>query len=244
MGSSRLPGKVLLNLDQTNTMLDYVISQLKNCKFIDKIIVATTNLKEDKAIVTFCKKNKINFFIGSSEDVLDRYYQCAKIFSISTVVRITADCPLVDPNIVDKLISKYIHNSFDVVVTHHPRSFPHGIADIEIFSVNLLEKIWKDAKKPSEREHVTLYFYNNRDKFKVFNFKNNANLSKIKLSVDRNEDLELVKKIIQHINNRPILISNILHLFKKNPEFFKINSDFILDEGLQKSLKEDKILGF
>lgn len=243
MGSTRFPDKIFKKINGL-TVLECLLEQLSHSQLLTNKIIATSTSTKDDTIANFANSKKIIFFRGQEIDVLDRYYQCAKIFSISTVVRITADCPLVDPNIVDKLISKYIHNSFDVVVTHHPRSFPHGIADIEIFSVNLLEKIWKDAKKPSEREHVTLYFYNNRDKFKVFNFKNNANLSKIKLSVDRNEDLELVKKIIQHINNRPILISNILHLFKKNPEFFKINSDFILDEGLQKSLKEDKILGF
>ncbi len=243
MGSSRLPGKVLLKLDKTNTMLDYVISQLKNCKLLDKIIIATTNLEEDKIISNYCQKNEINYFEGSSKDVLDRYYQCAKKLSITTIVRITADCPLVDPNIVDKLVTEYTDNSFDVVATHNPRSFPNGIADIEIFSFKLLEKIWKEAKKPSEREHVTPYFYNNPNNFKIFNFKNNENLSKIKLSVDRNMDIQLVKKIIGQTNNRPIHLSDILTILKNNPEFTEINSNFIIDEGLQKSLEEDRKSG-
>jgi len=244
MGSLRLPGKVFLNLDNTNTMLDYVISQLKNCKNIDKIIVATSNLEEDIVIKNYCEKNNLDYFEGSSKDVLDRYYKCAKKFSISTIVRITADCPLVDPNIVDKLILEYTNNSFDVVATHKPRSFPQGVADIEIFSFRSLEKIWKESKKPSEREHVTPYFYNNPNKFKIFNYEYHENLSKIKLSVDRNPDLQFVKKIIEKINNRPILVSNILKVIRNNPEFLDINSDFILDEGLKKSIEEDKKLGY
>jgi spore coat polysaccharide biosynthesis protein SpsF len=244
MGSSRLPGKVLLKLDKTNTILDYVISQLKNCKSLDKIMIATTNLEEDKIITNFCKKNKITCFEGSSDDVLDRYYQCAKKLSITTIVRITSDCPLVDPNIIDKLIYEYTNNSFDVVATHNPHSFPIGVADIEIFSFSLLEKIWNDAKKLSEREHVTLYFYNNKNKFKIFNFKNNENLSKIKLAVDRNTDFELLKKIISQTKKRPILLEDILKILKNNPKFLKINSNFVPNEGLKKSLEEDKKFGF
>jgi len=244
MNSSRLPGKILLKIDKSHTVLDYVISQLKHCKQIDNIIIATTNCKEDKIITNFCKKNKINYFVGSSEDVLDRYYQCAKKFNISIIVRITADCPLVDPNIVDKLIDEYTNHKFDVVATHKPRSFPQGIADIEIFSFQSLENIWKNSKKPSEREHVTLYFYNNPKKFKFFNLKNFEDFSKIKLSIDRDLDYKFVKKIIEQINSKPIFISDVLEILQKNPQFLEINNNYILDEGLKRSIENDKKLGY
>ena len=244
MGSSRLPGKVLMNLDKTNSVLYYVISQLQNCKLLDEIVIATTNLKEDKKIIEFSKKKQINFFQGSSDDVLDRFYQCAKKFSFPIIVRITADCPLIDPSKVDFVVQKYVDNSFDYVNTHSPRTFPQGSADIEVFSFKLLEEAWKNAKKPSEREHVTPYFYNNPKKFKIFSCQNSKNLSKLKWSVDREPDLNFVKEIISRIEKRPILTEDILKIFEKEPHLLEINSNYVFEEGYMKSLEQDKKLGY
>lgn len=244
MGSSRLPGKVMMELDNKNSMLSFVISQIKSSKLIDEIVVATTDLKEDKKIIEFAKKNSINYFQGSSDDVLDRFYNCAKKFSFSKIVRITADCPLIDPTVVDMVVKTYADNSYDYVTTHIPRTFPQGTADIEVFSFKSLEDAWRKAKKPSEREHVTPYFYNNPEKFKFFNCKYSKNFSKIKLSVDRKTDLFFVKEVISRIKKRPILINDVLQVLKIEPELVKINSAYVEEEGYKKSLEDDRRLGY
>ncbi len=166
MGSSRLPGKTLMKLDKKNTVLHFIINQLEHSKLIDKIVVATTNLKEDDSIEILAKNSNIEIFRGHPDDVLDRYYQCAKKFSIDIIVRITADNPLIDPTIVDDLIKKFTSNSYDFLTNAHVRTFPYG-TEVEIFSFKALEKAWKNATKPFEREHVTPYFYNNPKYFKI-----------------------------------------------------------------------------
>ena len=122
----------------------------------------------------------ITFFRGSSNDVLDRYFQCAKKFSINTIVRITADNPLIDPNIVDLVIDKYNNTKCDYGTNCLPRTFPYG-TEVEIFSFKKLHEVWQNAKKPSEREHVTPYFYNNPDLFKIINLEHSKNISNLSL---------------------------------------------------------------
>lgn len=239
MGSTRLPGKVMLNIDEKNPIIYYVIKQISESRLCDQIVIATTTLPEDEKIVKFAKNMSIPCFRGSAEDVLDRYYQCAKIFSLSTIIRITSDNPLIDPKLVDDAISFYKSNSYDYVTNCRERTFPQG-TEIEIFSFNALEKIWKNARKLSEREHVTPYFYNNPDQFKMFNIKNNENISHLRWTVDREKDLELVKKIILKIKKSPILMKDILELFQKEPELIDINKSYVLDEGYLKSLEIDK----
>ncbi len=239
IGSTRLPGKVMLNLDEKNPVLHYVLEQLRSCKLIDKIIVATTTLDEDNVIENFADTMDVDVFRGSSSDVLDRYYQCAKKFSIDTIIRITADNPLIDPTIVDDLIKKFTSNSYDYLTNAYVRTFPYG-TEVEIFSFKALEKAWKNATKPSEREHVTPYFYNNPDNFKIFNVEYSKNISNLRWTIDRKNDLSLVKSIISKIKKRPILMNDILNLFSKEPELFEINRNHILNEGYQKSLKEDE----
>lgn len=226
MGSTRLPGKVLMKLDQRNTVLDYVIRQLQSCKSIEKIIVATTSLKEDDAIKTYAKNENLPCFRGSSSDVLDRYYQCATINSLSIIVRITADNPLIDPIIVEKIITKFRSGKYDYVTNVLVRSFPYG-TEIEVFSFNALEKAWHEAKKSHEREHVTPYFYNNPKKFKIYNVKNRKNLSSFRWTIDQLEDFILVKNIVSKINKRPILMNDILNLLSKEPELAIINKNVV-----------------
>lgn len=238
MGSSRLPGKAMLLVDQKRPVLDYVIEQLRYSKLIDKIVVATTSLQEDKKIVQFCKNKGVECFSGSETDVLDRHYQCAKKFSFDTIVRIPSDKPLIDPKIVDMVLEKYFSNSFDYVTNFEPYTFPHG-TQVEIFSFKALETSWKNASLPSEREHVTPYIYKNKKKFKIFNVANSENLSKYRWEVDRVNDLKLVRIIVSKIRKKPILMNDILDLFVREPELVKINQTDNPDEGYLKSLKED-----
>ena len=240
IGSTRLPGKAMLSVENNKTILHFVIKQLQNCKLVDKIIIATTTLEDDKQIVNLSKDLGIDCFRGSSDNVLDRHYQCAKEYSVSTIVRIPSDKPLIDPEIVDSVINSFKNNSCDYITNFLPNpTFPSG-TEVEVFSMNGLERVWKKAKLPSEREHVTNYFSNHEDEFEIAHIENSKNLSYLRFAVDRMEDLELVRLIVSKIKKRPILMKNIVDLFNKEPELVKINKNVNRDEGEIKSLKEDQ----
>ena len=239
MGSTRLPGKVLNLVNEQDTSLYFTINQLKNCKLIDKIVIATTDNTEDDVIEKFCKKNGIDCFRGNSDDVLSRYYDCAKKFSFSEILRVTGDCPLIDPNIVDEGISIFKRNIYDYVTNTFPRTYPDG-NETEIFSFSALENAFSNSVLPSEREHVTPYFRNKKESFRIFNFTNNENISDLRWTLDYEVDLELIKIIISKIDTRPIHLREILELFENEPDLKKINQDHKPNEGYNRSLKEDE----
>ena len=238
MGSSRLSGKTLMKIDEKNTILDYVINQLSYSKLIDKIIIATTDLPEDDIICKTLISKKISFFRGSSKNVLDRYFQCAKKYSIDTIVRITADNPLIDQNVVDLIINEYNNIKCDYMTNIIDRTFPYG-NEVEVFSIISLEKTWRNAKKPSELEHVTPFIREPNNKFIIKNIKNKKNLSHLRYTVDRIEDIKLVKKITQNIISRPILINDIINLYQKIPQIFEINKN-VKHDGYLLSLENDE----
>jgi spore coat polysaccharide biosynthesis protein SpsF len=239
MGSSRLPGKVLLKIDDGMTVLDYVIKQVQAAKKIEKILVATTNLKEDDLVCEHLRSQNIEFFRGSSNDVLDRYYQCAKEFSIDVIVRITADNPLIDPSVVDLVITEYKRNRCDYTTNTLHRTFPYG-TEVEVFSFDALEKVWKNAKLPSEREHVTPFIRDPKNGFNLMNIVNtDDNYSHLRYTVDRAEDLQLVREIVKNIPTRPILTQNIIQLYKNKPALFEINKN-VKHDGYLSALKKDE----
>ena len=240
MGSTRLPGKVMLDVESNKTVLYFVIKQLQSCKLVDKIIVATTTLEDDKQIANFSKQLGIDSFRGSSDNVLDRYYQCAKEYSVSTIVRIPSDKPLIDPEIVDNVVSMFMNSSYDYITNFLPNpTFPSG-TEVEVFSINALKKAWEKAKLPSEKEHVTPYFTNHEDEFKITHIENSENLSHLSWAVDRIEDLKLVRKIVSKIKKRPIMMKDIVDLFAKEPALVEINKNVNRKEGNLKSMKEDE----
>ena len=239
MGSSRLPGKVMAKVDSEHIVFDYLINQLKHSKLIEKIIIATTTNKEDDQIVEFAKKKQIEFFRGNESDVLDRFYQCAKNFSSNNILRITSDNPLVDPTIIDELIINYQKFSCDYACNNLVRTFPIGLEG-EIFSFSTLEKTWKNAILPSEREHVSSYMKKNSNIFKHFNLRNQIKVPTLRLTIDREEDLELIRIVISKISERPILMNNILELYNNEPKLFEINNHIDPLEGYNKSIKHDK----
>jgi spore coat polysaccharide biosynthesis protein SpsF len=239
MGSTRLPGKVLMLLDKEHTTLDYVINQLKHSKLLGKIIIATTNLDEDDIIIDFAKKNKIEYFRGKSTDVLDRYYKCAEKFSLDTIARITSDHPLIDPTIVDQIITNFQKIGCDYASNNLIRTFPVGF-DAEVFSRQALEKTWREAKLPSEREHVTPFMKKNKDLFKQFNLKSSKNIPISRLTLDREEDLKILRAIVSKISERPILFRDIFELVEQEPSLLELCNNIDSIEGYNKSLKEDK----
>ena len=239
MGSTRLPGKVMLPVDDSNPIIWYVVRQLQQSKLCNKLVIATTTNPEDEKIVDFAKKNSVLYFRGSVQDCLDRYYQCAKSFSLSIIVRITSDNPLIDPTLVDEAIKLFKDKNYDYVTNSKPRSFQQG-TEVEVFSFRALEKAWKEAKKPSEREHVTPYFYNNPDKFRIFNITSQKNISNLRWTVDRMEDLNFVRTVVSKLNKSPILMKDILMLLETEPHLADMNKNYVMDEGYLKSLEDDK----
>lgn len=240
LSSTRLPGKVLKKVYDEKTVLDCVIDQLSFSQNIDSIVVAISDTKNDDLLETHLIKKNINYFRGNELDVLDRFYQCAKINSFPIIVRIPADKPLIDPFFVDMIIKKFKEKNFDYMTTFNPPTFPRG-SEVEIFSIESLFTAWKNAKLPSEREHVTPYFYT-QNKFKIFNYSNSKDLSDIRYAVDRYEDLMLVRKIFTNIKKRPIEMSDILELLSKDQALLEINKNVNHNEGYEKSLKEDQKL--
>ncbi len=238
MGSSRLPGKVLMKSDNGTPILYHVINQLRHCSKVKNLVIATTTNQEDDEIEKFADNNSVNVFRGSEKDVLDRYFQCAKKYSFSTIVRITSDCPLIDPQIVDKVIERFFSGNYDYATNTLIRTFPIG-TDAEVFSFSALETAWKNAQLPSEREHVTPHL-RNKGNFKTINVENDTNISNLRLTVDRIEDFELINEILNNLSINPIHLENILELFSRKPELIEINKHINNNEGLDRSLKEDE----
>ena len=229
LNSSRLNKKILLKIENKN-LLEHLFSQLSYSTHIDKKIIATTINKIDDEIENFAKLQNITFFRGNPLDVLDRYYRCAKFFNLETIVRISGDAPLIDPSIVDKTIEYYKKNNFDYVSNFFNRSYPIG-TEIEIFSFKTLEKCWMNAKKSSEKEHVTPFIYNNPELFKIGHIEYKKNISHLHWTVDQIEDFKFVELIFKKIKKRPILMDDILELLENEPELLEINKNTDPFEG-------------
>lgn len=197
--SKRLPGKHLkiLNNRSKLTMLDYCIKRCKKSKIKD-IILCTSYNKNDDIYETYAKKNKINIFRGSKNNVLKRFIDCSEKYNLTDIVRITGDCPLVDKNIINNLLKIYRRGDYDYVSNITPPTFPDGL-DVEIVSLVALKKSFSENKTDENREHVTLHIRKNIN-YKKFNMINYIDLSKTKWSVDNITDLELIKKIINHFH--------------------------------------------
>lgn len=241
MTSTRLPGKVLKEV-RGKPLLSYLIERLRRVNNIEKIIIATTNNKEDDPIVELCKKEFVSYFRGSEDDVLDRYYQTAKKFGVDHVVRITSDCPLIDPQICDRVIGIYINSDIDYV--HTGLTFAEGV-DCEVLSFRALQKAWHEANLKSEREHITLYIHNHLKLFKKITLINETDDSKYRFTVDEWEDYLVVKAILEGLYSRdsqPFTANDVKEFLDAHPDIFQLNSNIIRNFGLFKSLKGDKLV--
>lgn len=227
MGSTRLPGKVMLDLCG-KTVLEHVIQRVKRVKNIDEIVIATTIDKKDNVIVEEAMKCGVKVFRGSEEDVLSRYYYAAKENKADVVVRITSDCPLIDPEITQRTIDYYLINKdkFDYVSDTLERTFPRGL-DTEIFSFKVLEKAFNEATLQPDREHVTPYIWDNPNMFSLGCYKNDVDYSKYRWTLDTEEDFELIKSIYEYLyplKRENFNMLNILELYQKDKELIEINN--------------------
>jgi spore coat polysaccharide biosynthesis protein SpsF len=240
MASTRLPGKVLINI-QGKPLLERVIERVKKSKLIDEIIIATTTNEKDRAIIELARAQGLPCYSGSEDDVLDRFYQTAREFHADVIVRITSDDPLKDPEVIDRVVGYFLDNrdKFDYVSNNQPPTYPEGL-DVEVFSFNALEKAWQEARKPSEREHVTPFIWNHSEIFRLKNIENYEDLSSLRWTLDNESDLRFMREVYARFNNSAFLMKDILSLLRAEPEVARINQGIPRNEGYLNSLKKER----
>lgn len=244
MSSTRLPGKVLKPLGSKMT-IQYVFDQLKGSKLLTQSLLATSTDHSDDPIAAWAKRAKVECERGSLMDVLDRYYQAAKAHHADAVVRITADCPLIDAEVVDKVIERFLKGDCDYCSNVNPPTFPDGL-DTEVMSFNALERAWKEASHPVEREHVTIYMRNYPRQFRIVNVTSPIDYSKLRWTLDTQQDYEFLNRVIQklelsHIrdHNPRFSMNDVLELLKQDNSLLEINHDIPRNEGYFSSLQHD-----
>ncbi|WP_142414612.1 cytidylyltransferase domain-containing protein [Hathewaya massiliensis] len=228
MGSTRLPGKVLKKICG-KTVLEHDINRLKKINNIDEIVIATTTLEKDNAIVEESERLNAKYFRGSEEDVLSRYYYAAKKYNADAIVRVTSDCPLIDWAVSEKIIQCYLDNidKYDYVSNTIERTYPRGL-DTEVFSFKALEKAFKESNLERDREHVTPYIWDNSNIFRLYYYKNDIDYSELRWTLDTEEDFELINKIYKLLYPNKGLefkLEDMLNLYDIVPELYSINKE-------------------
>jgi len=239
LSSSRLPRKVLLPLGKDgNLVIDHVYNRLQSCNYIDEIYIATSNDKSDDDLANYCLEKNYKIFRGSLDDVLKRFADVINISKASHIVRITADCPLIEPTIIDNCIIGCVNNNYDLFGLKG--SFPDGL-DVQVFSSNSILTANKKAKKKSEREHVGPYIENPSNNFLVGGIEPFLDHYHYRFTLDEQVDYELLQAVFEKFdfNKKFVSIIDIIDFVDKNPQIKSLNSDIIRNEGYQKSLKDD-----
>ena len=225
MGSSRLPKKVMKEV-LGRPMIGFLLERLSKSNKLDQIVLATSKKSLDRVLASYVKKLGFPVILGSENDVLDRYYRAAKEFKPNNIVRITGDCPLIDSNLIDKIICNFIEKDVDYLSNIWPRTFPKGL-DIEVFTFEALERAVSETTNPYDREHVTPYIRESGN-FKVANFTNKIDCSMERWTVDWQEDFDLIKKIFESFSPRVNFSwEEILELRMRNSQLFEVNEHLI-----------------
>jgi spore coat polysaccharide biosynthesis protein SpsF len=224
MGSTRLPGKVLLDL-AGEPMLVRVVNRTRRAQTLDEVVVATTVQPADEAIVRLCAERGWPCSRGSEDDVLDRYYQAAVVHQADVVVRITSDCPLIEPEIMDQVVQEFLdlQPRIDYACNVLPRrTFPRGL-DTEVMRFDVLEQAWREDPNPAWREHVTPYIQRNPDLFRIHGVSNKVDYSHMRWTVDTPEDLAFVRRIYNHFGHDRFFWREVLAVLEAHPEWLEIN---------------------
>ena len=230
MGSTRLPHKVLMDLGG-ESVLARVIRRLSRSRMVSELIVATTDSSGDDAIVRECQRLGVSCFRGSEHDVLDRYYQAARAAVAESVVRITSDCPLIDAALVDDTVGTFVEQQADYASNVFPRTYPRGL-DAEVFTMTALNRAWRQASEPHQREHVTPYFYEHPETFKLASTRSESDYSAYRWTLDTAEDLELLRNIYARFGNQDNFgWREVVMLMEREPELAELNTHVV-----QKSL--------
>lgn len=240
LGSTRLPGKVLLDLYGKPVLLR-VIERVKKARGIDNVVVVTTLDARDLPLVKLCAELGVQVFCGSEDDVLDRFYQAAKILKPDHIVRITADCPVMDPALIEQVVSRHLDSGADYTANVLEETFPDG-EDIEIMKFSALERAWKEASLISEREHVTPYIRKNGSLFRLESVKCPENHSSERWTLDTQRDFDFLSAMYESLAPADEFfgMDKVLKLLRDKPGLRDINSGIERNEGYAKSLREDK----
>jgi len=237
MGSSRLAGKVLMDL-AGKTVIEHVYNRVRTSKYIDDVVIATSLEVNNLPLVRFCADQGYRVFCGSENNVLDRFYQVAKLLQPSHIVRITADCPLHDASVIDKVIAEHLEFKTDYTSNCIRPTYPDGL-DVEIFTYKALENAWQNAKLPSEIEHVTPYIIKT-DIFNKHSVINSIDYSCKRWTLDEERDFEFISRVYNNFYpDVDFGFNDILNFIDNNGELEIINSDIVRNEGMQSSLKKD-----
>jgi spore coat polysaccharide biosynthesis protein SpsF len=239
VSSSRLPGKVLKPI-LGKPMLSRQIERLQRARSMDRLVLATSVEAEDDALVGLARDAGIECFRGSLNDVLERFYQAAQSHAPDHVVRLTGDCPLADPELIDQIVDYHLKGRYDYSSNSVQATFPDGL-DVEVTTFGALERAWREAHLPSHREHVTLFIHSQPQHFKVGHFKQAVDQSKLRWTVDEPEDFEMVRQIYESLYPKKANFSttDIMKLLMDRPELADMNLKFERNEGLAKSLLKD-----
>jgi spore coat polysaccharide biosynthesis protein SpsF len=241
MSSSRLPGKVLKPV-LGRPMILRQIERIRQASRVDRLVMATSTDASDDVLVHDCEAQGVECARGSLDNVLDRYYQVARRLTPAHVVRLTGDCPLIDPDVMDEVIAFHIEGGFDYTSNALDRlTLPNGL-DVEVLRFECLERTWREAQMPSEREHVTPYVYNHRELFRLGSYCAERDLSHMRWTVDEPEDLEFVRRVYKALYsaNPSFRMRDIVALVEREPALASINSRFERNEGLRRSLARDE----
>lgn len=228
-GSTRFPGKVLKDI-LGKPLLYRMYERVRRTKIPCEIVIATSENKQDDVLEGLCKTNNIACFRGNELDLLDRHYQCALCYEADTVVKIPSDCPLIDPKVIDKVLSAFESGKYDFMSNLHPATYPDG-NDVEVMSMQALQKAWQEAKKPLEREHTTPYFWENPQVFKIGNvlWESGKDYSMShRFTIDYEEDYLFIKKVFEELypSNPHFTLEDILVLCKQREDIYQINAKY------------------
>jgi len=227
MGSTRLPGKVLADIGG-RSMLARVCDRLRRSLLIDHLLVATSLLPDDERIVAECDRLAVDCFRGDENDVLDRYYRAARAGGADAVVRVTADCPLIDPEVVDRVVAAFLRSRPDYAANTLQRTWPRGL-DTEVMTAAALHRTWREATEPYERTHVTAYIYRHPESFRMFSVTGSQNKADYRWTVDAPEDLEFVRAVFRHFGDPnsgkdgPFFWQDVGQLLARKPGLMELN---------------------
>ncbi|WP_420993403.1 cytidylyltransferase domain-containing protein [Cupriavidus sp. 30B13] len=237
--STRLPGKVLKPL-LGEPMILRQIERLRRARNIGRLMVVTSDSPSDDALAACCAAAGVEVFRGSLDDVLDRFYSAVRDIRPEHVVRLTADCPLADPEVIDAVIDFYLEGGYDYASNVLPPTYPDGL-DVEVFRFSVLETIWREASLPSQREHVTSFIYQHPERFRLGGLTREKDLSSLRWTVDEPSDLMFVEAVYQALygDNPAFLMADVLRLMAQRPELLEINSGQVRNAGYLKSLVQD-----
>lgn len=228
-GSTRLPGKVLLDI-LGQPLLLRMLERVQAASLAGTVVVATTSEASDDPIEALCSKHHLNYYRGSVHDLLDRHYQAGLLFGADAVVKIPSDCPLIDPVVIDRVLGFFLENNYDYAGNLHPATYPDG-NDVEIMSMTALEKAWTEATRPLEREHTTPYFWENPHLFSIGNIAWETGLDysmSHRWTIDYPEDFAFIRTVYEHLypKNPRFCLQDILSLTDAHPEIFALNNRY------------------